>query len=200
MAEKENKKDLILQSAREIFMEKGYYAATSEEIARKAGVGKGTIYQYFASKQDIFEEMQIAYLEEYCASISSCVDLEKSFAVNIRNLTHMHLSRIDLLIHLMIGDFSIAPNRLLSVKRISEEHEKMERVLQQLLLQAQEKQELRAVSLQGAIHFITGLFMGLAHQVLVVKNRAGADLELEQTKAMMEEETVELILHGLSAG
>ena len=53
MVEKANKRELILAAARETFGEKGYHNTTSEEIAKKAGVGKGTIYQYFDSKHDI---------------------------------------------------------------------------------------------------------------------------------------------------
>ena len=48
--EKQNKRELILAAAQEIFFAKGYYNTTSEEIAKRAGVGKGTLYQYFDSK------------------------------------------------------------------------------------------------------------------------------------------------------
>ena len=43
MVEKANKRELILAAAREIIGEKGYHSTTSEEFAKKAGVGKGTI-------------------------------------------------------------------------------------------------------------------------------------------------------------
>ena len=57
MGEKTNKRELILAAAQEVFFEKGYHSATSEEIAKRAGIGKGTIYQYFDSKLEIFLEM-----------------------------------------------------------------------------------------------------------------------------------------------
>jgi AcrR family transcriptional regulator len=44
----------ILAAARELFVAKGYHETTLEEIARHAEFGKGTIYNYFASKEELF--------------------------------------------------------------------------------------------------------------------------------------------------
>jgi AcrR family transcriptional regulator len=44
----------ILRAAYRVFAEQGFEQATIAEIARVAGVGKGTIYLYYASKQDIY--------------------------------------------------------------------------------------------------------------------------------------------------
>lgn len=60
MAEKNQKRKDILTSAKTLFKEKGFHNTKMEEIALKAGVGKGTLYEYFKSKQDIFDESCIA--------------------------------------------------------------------------------------------------------------------------------------------
>jgi AcrR family transcriptional regulator len=44
----------ILDAAIEVFDEKGFDRANVEAIARAAGIGKGTVYLYFKSKEDIF--------------------------------------------------------------------------------------------------------------------------------------------------
>ena len=51
------KKGLILTKAVELFCEKGFYPTKMKEIASAAGIGKGTIYEYFSSKQQLYEEM-----------------------------------------------------------------------------------------------------------------------------------------------
>ena len=56
MAENNQKRKDILISARALFKEKGFHNTKMEEIALKAGVGKGTLYEYFTSKQEIFDE------------------------------------------------------------------------------------------------------------------------------------------------
>lgn len=45
---------MILDSALRIFAAKGYAAANISEIAAEARVGKGTIYEYHQSKEDLF--------------------------------------------------------------------------------------------------------------------------------------------------
>ena len=47
----------ILASAGRIFAAKGYAAASVDEIAIAAGVAKGSIYNYFRSKQDLFAQL-----------------------------------------------------------------------------------------------------------------------------------------------
>jgi AcrR family transcriptional regulator len=45
----------IVQAALELFVEKGYAAARTDDVAARAGVSKGTVYLYFANKQELFE-------------------------------------------------------------------------------------------------------------------------------------------------
>ncbi|MDF2946657.1 MAG: TetR family transcriptional regulator [Bacillales bacterium] len=47
------KQKLILQSAIEVFSEKGYAAASTNEIAKKAGVAEGTIFRHYATKKKL---------------------------------------------------------------------------------------------------------------------------------------------------
>lgn len=47
----------ILAAAECVFGSKGYAAATVDEIARQAGISKGSIYNYFESKQELFAEL-----------------------------------------------------------------------------------------------------------------------------------------------
>ena len=51
------KRELILASAFEVFYQKGFYQAKIEEIAQKAGIGKGTVYLYFSSKEHLLREL-----------------------------------------------------------------------------------------------------------------------------------------------
>lgn len=44
----------ILAAARKVFGERGYGASTVDDIASEAGIAKGTIYLYYASKEEIF--------------------------------------------------------------------------------------------------------------------------------------------------
>lgn len=52
---KEARPGELLAAALELFVEKGYAATRSEEVARRAGVSKGTLFLYFATKEELFK-------------------------------------------------------------------------------------------------------------------------------------------------
>lgn len=77
---KQNRK-LILQAARKIFSEKGLSVPISE-IARMAGIGIGTIYRHFPTKEALFDAVSISYkqkLTEEAKSLISHTDPGKAF-------------------------------------------------------------------------------------------------------------------------
>lgn len=57
--EREFKKSEILDAAIHIFAKKGFRATTLDEIAEKSEFGKGTIYNYFSNKEEIYKEIII---------------------------------------------------------------------------------------------------------------------------------------------
>ncbi len=62
--ERRQHEEEILQAARELFARKGYHSTTLEEIAQNAQFGKGTIYNYFSSKEDLFYGILNGLLDE----------------------------------------------------------------------------------------------------------------------------------------
>ena len=53
----EDRPEEILDAAVAVFGDQGYARAKLEDVARRAGVSKGTLYLYFASKEELFREM-----------------------------------------------------------------------------------------------------------------------------------------------
>jgi TetR/AcrR family fatty acid metabolism transcriptional regulator len=61
------KRDIILKAAAEVFSAKGFYGAKIEDIAHAAEIGKGTVYEYFRSKEQLYIEMikeAVGFFEE----------------------------------------------------------------------------------------------------------------------------------------
>jgi len=63
-SDEDDKRKNILHAAEAIFSESGYNRARIQEIARRAGVGDGTIYQYFKNKEDILFTLPIEHSRE----------------------------------------------------------------------------------------------------------------------------------------
>lgn len=79
MAEKNQKRQDILTSARALFKDKGFHNTKMDEIALAAGVGKGTLYEYFKNKQDIFDEACIEYVDLMIENIKYICNMDNNF-------------------------------------------------------------------------------------------------------------------------
>ncbi len=67
--ERQNRIELILDNAEELFLEKGFAATTMDDIGKAAEFGRATLYHYFPSK----EAMYIAALERAMDSVADKV-------------------------------------------------------------------------------------------------------------------------------
>jgi TetR/AcrR family transcriptional regulator len=52
---KESRPGELLAAALDLFVEKGFAATRAEEVAKRAGVSKGTLFLYFPTKEDLFK-------------------------------------------------------------------------------------------------------------------------------------------------
>jgi AcrR family transcriptional regulator len=71
--EKDARRDLILQTARELFSEKDFRRVTVREIARKVNVSPGTIYLYYENLDELFLDVFFAGARE----ITDRIDAER---------------------------------------------------------------------------------------------------------------------------
>ena len=55
--QKEARRKAILEAAFQAFTAQGFTATRLDDVAERAGTGKGTIYLYFSSKEALFEEV-----------------------------------------------------------------------------------------------------------------------------------------------
>jgi AcrR family transcriptional regulator len=65
------RRDAILAAALEEFSTRGYAAARLEDVAQRAGVGKGTIYLHFHDKEALFRELVTTLLVPFVANIEA---------------------------------------------------------------------------------------------------------------------------------
>lgn len=83
-----NRRKAILDAAGQVFARKGYANARIIEVAEAASVGKGTIYEYFRSKEDLFFavfEATMQGAEDTIAAIASVPD--GSFSERMQQLS-----------------------------------------------------------------------------------------------------------------
>jgi AcrR family transcriptional regulator len=78
MAREERRRE-ILEAAGRVFYQQGYDRAKMEDIAKEAGLGKGTLYEYFVSKKHLFEEMVNYHQKRYLAGVVEAIRSGSNF-------------------------------------------------------------------------------------------------------------------------
>lgn len=67
----------IFEAAMNLFREKGFVNTTMQDISERAGVAKGTVFNYFTSKEEIllkFGKMRVAEIKEYVKTLPPELD------------------------------------------------------------------------------------------------------------------------------
>jgi AcrR family transcriptional regulator len=86
-----DKRDSILQAALKLFVRFGRRRTTVDQIARTAGVGKGTIYTYFAEgKRQIWDELVAAEADKLINCIRLAVEEAVTFTEKLRACAVSH--------------------------------------------------------------------------------------------------------------
>jgi len=152
----------ICAAALDIFAEKGFAAARLDEIARRAGVSKGTLYLYFHNKEDLFRAVvrdTVAPNVEVVRGMVEGVDLP--FAEIVRMLLPRFVAltrnvRVGAVAKMVIGESRNFPE--LAKVWHDEVVTKVLGILGALIRRAQERGEVRsgdprlhAMSLMGAM-------------------------------------------------
>ena len=77
----------ILDAARGLFVSKNYADVTMSGIAEAAAVTKGALYHHFASKEELYQAMMLADLEEKWVLLQQAVDSDGSCRERLQRLT-----------------------------------------------------------------------------------------------------------------
>src|SRR6266498_2058715 len=65
------RRDAILAAALEEFSARGFEATRLDDVARRAGIAKGTIYLYFRDKESLFQELVRSMLTPIVGTIEA---------------------------------------------------------------------------------------------------------------------------------
>jgi TetR/AcrR family transcriptional regulator len=88
----EQKRDRIYDAAALEFAREGYEKANIKNIADRAQVSKGSLYDYFDSKEDLYLDVCTHGITMSRANIDSIIDDGKDFFSQIRDIFHQGLA------------------------------------------------------------------------------------------------------------
>lgn len=84
--ERNKRREDILDAAEKVFAEKGILTSTIDDIAREAELGKGTLYNYFPSKEAILWYCAVTGMKRLKKLIITAVSPDNEPLLNLRNM------------------------------------------------------------------------------------------------------------------
>lgn len=185
------KRELIIEAAEKVFSEKGFFQAKVEEIAAEAGVGKGTVYEYFSSKQEVFQEMlkhigRDIDLKSVNTGHSSAVERIRGIVEIHLNfmLKHRNMARVLMQEHLTMTD------ELLAFMKKSRD-DKL-KALENIIIDGMEKGEFRKdIDPVVTAHLIFGATISLSGDII--------DGDGALTVEELTDHVIDMALYGIAA-
>lgn len=92
IVDKIEKRKKIAKSTCGLFIEKGFVNISVSQIAQVAGIGKGTVYEYFKNKEDIVFEIMSCLQSEYDPSLFDKIKNSKNAKEKLIHLFDIYLS------------------------------------------------------------------------------------------------------------
>ncbi|WP_198135377.1 TetR/AcrR family transcriptional regulator [Alkaliphilus metalliredigens] len=186
------KKILILESALRVFRQYGFHESKISMIAEEAGIGKGTVYEYFDSKKEIYEETIFYTADIYLQEVERII-LENhsirerliAIAKHLGNFTEKNMGTVENLIR---------NSNILSQETkvgLLEIREKLYNALSKTFSQWEDKLEIRD-DLNSKM--ITMIFLGMMKEfyedALIFNKEDQGEIEIE--------DMIDVLLEGIS--
>lgn len=100
-----DRRNQIVAAATQVLVERGLRATTVDAVAAAAGVAKGTVYLYFASKDELVAGVRAKYLDDYAAALrppsphASRKDVVTALVRGLFEFAHQHQRLHHVLFH-----------------------------------------------------------------------------------------------------
>jgi len=88
---KKSKRELVLEEAAKLFVEKGYNATSMKDIAVRNGVEAASLYNHITSKQDILQDLLLSIANKFDTGIKNIVNSKFRKEERLKEAIKMHI-------------------------------------------------------------------------------------------------------------
>jgi AcrR family transcriptional regulator len=133
--DKSVRKQKIVDTAIRVFHEKGYHAATLDDVAKELGLTKAALYHYVLSKEDLLSIIYIQALENFFANAYDIGERNLAPKEKLRLLIRHHIKNIVIENVPMFAVFFSEENQLpeKDFQKIREEKRKYTRIVEGII-------------------------------------------------------------------
>jgi AcrR family transcriptional regulator len=183
----------ILRAARAVFIEKGFIAARVEDVAKRAGLSKGAVYFYFASKRELFLALVQEEHENTYSFLDRAEDDHRPAAVKLVDLGQQYLDYFAGLkspprFFLMMCEQGIRDDEIR--EEVQAVHLRFVDAATRILAQGMNEGTFRSADPQGVAMILKAIIDGLAGQAAV---------GIRPDREKLVNDGLSTLLHGLLA-
>jgi len=181
-----DKEQAIREAAARVFSGRPFHEALIDDVAARARVGKGTIYRYFQTKEDLFFAAILHSFDELSAALAVSLERETSPVKRLERIAREVLSfsweRRDLFA-LLLSDERRFPER---EEELQKRREAISRLVQEAILEGIRRREFRGIDARVGAE----LFRGMIRAANSLRPR-------EETLDELVSEIVGIFTHGI---
>lgn len=187
-----DKRELILQAAIHVFARDGVERGKIADIAKKAGVGKGTVYEYFRSKEDILQSIEGAVFSEFQTEFENLLASDQTASAKLEEFFEKGLALMT-----RMGDAMLILTELWAhsgrwhwhgddPSYLSQMYDHYREGIRKILHDGVMAGELREMSYDGVASLLLATVDGLAWQFVMLKDSASFEtVRREAVKSFM---------------
>jgi AcrR family transcriptional regulator len=153
----QDKEQAILEAAARVFSGRPFHEVLIDDVAARAHVGKGTIYRYFQTKEDLFFAAILHSFDELSAALAVSLERETSPVRRLERIAREVLSfsweRRDLFA-LLLSDERRFPQR---EEELQKRREAISRLVQEAILEGIRRREFRGIDARVGAELFRGM-------------------------------------------
>jgi len=191
---REQKREKILEAAAELFSTKHYHEVMMDDVAKLISVAKGTVYNYFTSKEELYFTIMHTRMENLLTLLKQKIESEKNSIDSLRAfVVHLYMFMMKhKKFFLIYQRETLNGNNSFCDDLISLEKQ-MKQMILQVISKGEKEGVFRKVDEEFAISLIFGSIYGAVQR--------GINSNLPNESIVKEKEEIfDFVLHGLYSG
>lgn len=191
---KEKKRERMLEVAAELFSKKNYHEVMMDDVARLTDVAKGTVYNYFTSKEELYFTIMSTKLGHLNSSLKNKIASEISVIDSLHTYTiqlYMFMMKYQNFFLMYQKEYLNAQNEFCDELRTM--NEGLKSILSDVIYKGKRENHFRDIEENFAVQLVLGSIFGAVQRG--IENKYSGDKLVEE-----REKVFDFVLHGLYSG
>ena len=191
---REKKRERMLEVSAELFSKKNYHEVMMEDVARLTDVAKGTVYNYFSSKEELYFTIMSSKLENLNTSLKNKIASEISIIDSLHTYViqlYMFMMKYQNFFLMYQKEYMNAENEFCDELRAMSDE--LKSILSDVIYKGKRENQFREIDESFAVKLVLGSVFGAVQRG--IENKYTNDKLTEEREKLFD-----FILHGLYSG